>query len=79
MDVSLEELEESVVFGERAMKARNRLLSELNESGEGKAVLRRRLNAVRQRLDAPQLTLGAVYLNIRRFREKAEMLEKSSV
>lgn len=79
MDVTLEELEQCVVLGERAMKARNRLLSELNESGEGKAVLRRRLNAVRESLDAPQLTLGAVYLNIRRFREKAEELEKAAV
>jgi len=68
----LEQLEEAVVLGERALRERNRLLSELNAEGQGKAMLCRRLNAVRESLGAQTLTRGAVYLNIRRYRERTE-------
>jgi ABC-type cobalamin/Fe3+-siderophores transport system ATPase subunit len=69
----LEELEKQIVIGERAMNSRNKLLVELSEQGEGKTTLLRRLNAVREELDAPPVTLGAVYLAIRRFHERKEL------
>jgi hypothetical protein len=76
--MTLEELEETVVAGERALRDRNRLLSELNAEGQGKAELCRRLNVVRSALGAQTLTRGAVYLNIRRYRERQEITAAES-
>lgn len=75
--MTLEELEETVVAGERALRERNRLLAELNADGHGKAELCRRLNVVRESLGASTLTRGAVYLNIRRYRERQSVAPRA--
>ena len=69
----LEELEKRIVIGERAMRRRNELLVQLSEEGHGKTALMRRLNTVREELGEPPMTVGAIYLAIRRFHERKEL------
>lgn len=67
---TLEELEQKIITGERAMKERNRLLAELNAAGESQTGLMSRVNIVRDSCGAPRLTLNAVHAAIRRYKER---------
>lgn len=62
----LESLERAIVKGQRALADRNRLIVEMAANGHTQADLTRRLNRVRSRLGAKELTPDALFVILKR-------------
>lgn len=67
--MTLEDLERTVLLGQRALVQRNRMLVDLADSGHSGASLYHRLNAVRADEGARPLTRDAIHVAIRRGRD----------
>lgn len=66
----LEDLEEAIVAGQRALAERNRLLVALADAGHTSASLFHRINDRRTEIGAPLLSRDAIEAAIRRGRAK---------
>lgn len=66
----LEDLEEAIVAGQRALAERNRLLVALSQAGHTSASLFHRINDRRTEIGAPLLSRDAIEAAIRRGRAK---------
>jgi hypothetical protein len=66
----LEDLEEAIVLGQRALAERNRLLVALADAGHTSASLFHRINDRRTEIGAPLLSRDAIEAAIRRGRSK---------
>jgi len=66
----LEDLEEAIVLGQRALAERNRLLVALADAGHTSASLFHRINDRRSEIGAPLLSRDAIEAAIRRGRSK---------
>lgn len=62
----LEELTRTIVVGEQAQRKRVELMTQMKDEGESMTDMLRRINAVRAEMGEPEVTLGSVFLAIKR-------------
>lgn len=68
----LERLERTIVKGLEAFDTRNQLICDLIKDGHRQIDITRSLNAVRRRMNAPELTPDAVAATIKRLERKTK-------
>lgn len=71
-EVRLETLERDVIKGQQALEARNRLVVEMEAKGYTQADLTRRLNRQRVIAGGTPLTPDALFMILKRAKEKKE-------
>jgi hypothetical protein len=66
----LETLTKTIVIGEQAQRQRVELMTEMKDQGESMTDMLRRINAVRTEMGEAEVTLGSVFLAIKRNKAK---------
>jgi hypothetical protein len=66
----LEELTRTIVVGEQAQRKRVDLMTAMKDEGESMTDMLRRINAVRAEMGESEVTLGSVFLAIKRNKAK---------
>jgi hypothetical protein len=64
-------LERTINAGTIAMRERNRLIVDMVNNGHRQSDIMRTVNAVRQEMGEPPVTLGAIHIVMRRAKEAA--------
>lgn len=68
----LERLERTIVKGLDAFETRNLLIADLIRSGHRQIDITRAINAVRKRMDAPEITPDAIAATIKRVEKRSQ-------
>ena len=66
----LEQLTRTIVVGEQAQRKRVDLMTAMKDEGESMTDMLRRINAVRAEMGESEVTLGSVFLAIKRNKAK---------
>jgi methyl coenzyme M reductase subunit D len=66
----LEQLTRTIVVGEQAQRKRVDLMTAMKDDGESMTDMLRRINAVRAEMGESEVTLGSVFLAIKRNKAK---------
>ena len=66
----LEALTKTIVIGEQAQRRRVELMTEMKDEGQSMSDMLRRINAVRVEMGEHEVTLGSVFLAIKRNKAK---------